>query len=366
MATNYNSSVVTNGLVMYYDMSNTQKSWKGAPAINLVTNPTYEANPNATGNEFVQWGDLAPIFNTYGTTGVVYSLSFDLKSKIAGPVRAYMQNGSATKYAFVNQDVNATTEYQRFTINGLSASIQNGAETLAMLAFYGVYGTGRIASIKNVQVEINPFATPFINGTRTNTQSVLDLTNNNTLTATSLTYDANNTFSFNGSTSIVTVPDSDNFSFPSHTFAFDYWVNFNNTTSLNGIIGKGEGSWEYAIYSNGTNGLIFYTWPVNGAGPVYTPITTTFVANQWYHHCWTADGVNHYLYINGALTSTAGKGVSYNMGNGSGRLTIGAAGDGGGLKYLNGKLSTVKIYNRSLSASEVSQNFNALRGRFGI
>ena len=33
---------------------------------------------------------------------------------------------------------------------------------------------------------------------------------------------------------------------------------------------------------------------------------------------------------------------------------------------LNGKLANFIIYNRELTASEVSQNFNALRGRFGI
>jgi len=33
---------------------------------------------------------------------------------------------------------------------------------------------------------------------------------------------------------------------------------------------------------------------------------------------------------------------------------------------LNGNISQVSIYNRALTASEIQQNFNALRGRFGI
>jgi hypothetical protein len=33
---------------------------------------------------------------------------------------------------------------------------------------------------------------------------------------------------------------------------------------------------------------------------------------------------------------------------------------------LNGKISTAKIYNRALSAAEISQNFNAARDRYGI
>jgi hypothetical protein len=35
-------------------------------------------------------------------------------------------------------------------------------------------------------------------------------------------------------------------------------------------------------------------------------------------------------------------------------------------QYLAGNISNVSIYNRALSAAEVSQNFNALRGRYGI
>ena len=37
-----------------------------------------------------------------------------------------------------------------------------------------------------------------------------------------------------------------------------------------------------------------------------------------------------------------------------------------GDRYLNGKVYTTRLYNRALSASEVEQNFNALRGRYGI
>jgi hypothetical protein len=38
----------------------------------------------------------------------------------------------------------------------------------------------------------------------------------------------------------------------------------------------------------------------------------------------------------------------------------------GSLRYFNGNISQASIYNRALSAAEVSQNYNALRGRFGI
>ena len=45
---------------------------------------------------------------------------------------------------------------------------------------------------------------------------------------------------------------------------------------------------------------------------------------------------------------------------------IGARPAGGGSGYFAGEIPIVKIYNRVLTAAEVEQNFNALRGRFGI
>jgi hypothetical protein len=129
---------------------------------NLLSNPTLEVN--GTTSEFVQYADLAPIFNRYGTN-VTYSLSLDLKATIPGSVHVYMQNGSYTKYSFVANSVNVTTVYQRFTFNGLTAAISTPSETEAILAFYTGYGSGIIPSIKNVQVEISPVATAFNSNT---------------------------------------------------------------------------------------------------------------------------------------------------------------------------------------------------------
>ena len=35
-------------------------------------------------------------------------------------------------------------------------------------------------------------------------------------------------------------------------------------------------------------------------------------------------------------------------------------------RYFNGRIGVVNLYNRALSAAEIRQNFNALRGRYGI
>lgn len=146
-------------------MGRVRKAYTNVAAVsssNLLSNPTLEVN--GTTSEFVQYADLAPIFDRYGTDKV-YSLSLDLKATIPGGVYVYMQNGSTTKYSFVGNSVNVTTTYQRFTFNGLTAAISNPSDVYAILAFYAGYGTGIIPSIKNVQVEIGPVATAFNPGT---------------------------------------------------------------------------------------------------------------------------------------------------------------------------------------------------------
>ena len=47
----------------------------------------------------------------------------------------------------------------------------------------------------------------------------------------------------------------------------------------------------------------------------------------------------------------------------------GASGDATGQSpdlFLNGNIAQTQIYNRALSASEILQNFNATRARFGV
>jgi len=114
-----------------------------------------------------------------------------------------------------------------------------------------------------------------------------------------------------------------------------------------------------ALYSIGaTNYLEVQTAP------------NSITANLWYHVAFTyignsiSSGIN--LYINGINQSTIVSSNSLTSSiKGTENLYIGSRGAGVG-QYLNGNISNLQVYNRALSASEISQNFNAIRGRFGI
>jgi len=86
--------------------------------------------------------------------------------------------------------------------------------------------------------------------------------------------------------------------------------------------------------------------------------------------------VNDNLWHNVTVTWNGSAGSAYFDGKSRGALNIGAAaiqtlnveiGRTGNSSHLfEGAIPAVSIYNRALSAAEVTQNFNALRGRFGI
>lgn len=90
----------------------------------------------------------------------------------------------------------------------------------------------------------------------------------------------------------------------------------------------------------------------------------SILANTWYmaSQVRAADGTA-VLYLNGVSVATGtlpanGATSYYRVGTYVGSLNTAYS--------LDGNISVSQIYNRALSASEVLQNFNALRGRYGI
>ena len=96
--------------------------------------------------------------------------------------------------------------------------------------------------------------------------------------------------------------------------------------------------------------------------------TTTAVLNTWYQVCATIEGNQRKLYINGQLEMATQSGYGNTASYISLNTYIGNQSDvdTSFSYYACIDFSCAMIYNRALSASEVSQNFNVLRYRFGI
>ena len=87
-------------------------------------------------------------------------------------------------------------------------------------------------------------------------------------------------------------------------------------------------------------------------------------ANEWGHIVCTYDQSTLSGYFNGELINTkSDSSATVDFGS---RLLIAVPGESSGPNTFKGRLAGVRIYNQALTASEVKQNFNAHRRRFGI
>jgi len=92
---------------------------------------------------------------------------------------------------------------------------------------------------------------------------------------------------------------------------------------------------------------------------IYLP----FANGQWHYLVSIRSGTTHILYGDGTSSTTSNTVSSGNLS--ATRLFI-AREPGSSASYFNGNIAQVQIYNRALSATEVQQNYNALKQRFGL
>lgn len=91
--------------------------------------------------------------------------------------------------------------------------------------------------------------------------------------------------------------------------------------------------------------------------------TWKYVTSVFYNGAYTG---NNKIYVNGVQQSLSQLNGSGTSGTASTSGTIGNYGGSIGAYPFPGRISSLTIHNRELSASEIQQNFQAIRGRYGI
>ena len=179
-----------------------------------------------------------------------------------------------------------------------------------------------------------------------------------------ITNDAGGSFSFNDSTSVSRIRNSSTLN-PLTELSIEAWVIF-DTNSNDFIFEKGDVNTQYSLFSHG-NDVVFRTFHEGEGSYDSLDITkdSLDVSNgKWTHIVGSWDGSVKRFYINGEFKASKNQ-----TGNLKIRNTDAAVGRFGGTStgyYFGGEISKISIYNKGLKESEIQQNFNALRGRYGI
>jgi hypothetical protein len=151
-------------------------------------------------------------------------------------------------------------------------------------------------------------------------------------------------------------------------FVIDEYVNY--SCFIQKAFGGSYSNTTAGLWSEATNELKFVMGTNEGSNPSGSNLQITYIATPgvWYNMVGVADGTNAILYINGEqvgspvnIASTLTRTRST---NGS-PITIGTRSTNS-TPECDGRIANISVYNKALTPQEIQQNFNVLRGRFGI
>ena len=380
----YGKMAGTDALVFAYDTGDAVNSYKGEPATNYLSaglnNITAFAASAWKGATLTQVGTSVfdtPIFS-YATEGTSYTytndnvLDDDLATlsqqtvtfslyirRIEGPatcqIRIYDNNSG---YTYQTRSV--TTQFTRIEMTKTIGT--SPTRIFVMLDNTG----GGTYEFHSTQLELNSKATPFVNGTRSATEGLLDLTGNEIIDLSTVGFNSNGDIEFD---------------------ATNDYISINNTTVTAGpytilmIVKPGTALTPGGSGSGKPNGTNRHT-PLVGPGPVWNPgiwVTSDYIRSHadtqytdsainwttgWQMIGMTYDGTNVKNILGGQVLPNAHV-TAYDPPVPS-ELLLGAEKTGGSSVSWDGSIAVVNFYNRVLSPAEIQNNFNRYKTRFNI
>jgi hypothetical protein len=217
----------------------------------------------------------------------------------------------------------------------------------------------------NLVLHYNPSMTECYSGSGT---SLVDLSGNGlTGTMSNLSY-TNPAFTFNGSSSQVSIPDNATLEPGTGSWTIEVW--FKNAGSSGTVLGKYNNGGlsaniSYALRLAGSN-LIRADFS-NGSTAQVTD-NYTFTANTWVQmvYVWDKTNNNIYTYSNGELKQTKAISISGGILNATTNLFLGSYNGGEYAQYFNGQMGIVRLYKKALNATEVLTNFDSNKALYGL
>ena len=375
MAIQGGPDIVEDGLVLHLDAAE-PLCFRGEPTTNVVANYIPDANwfvgnyggSTVTRSDLIEdnipfmrfsnvnvpAGGTYPRINNSSMTSTItgtFSASLEARGTEGAVVNFNIYSSGSTRVSFA---VTLTSEWTRYEFTTTTAY---NLDT----PYFQPRATGATYDIRNIQIEAKPYSTPFVVGTRGSTVAtgggLLDITNNGNngtinraASPSAAFYNGDN----KGSLVFDGVDDYVNCGTPSISagkITVNAWVKITTGGIFQHIVDSSSSSWHLAILNNNTP----YFWN----GSVYHQDSPILTVGQWYM-LTGVQGTTLDIYINGVL----GQSIASDVNVTTNTVNLGRFQGYG--RQLNSNIAQVSIYNRALTASEIQQNYNATKGRFGL
>lgn len=391
----YSQDLTQWGNTSSVDTSNTQFAPDGTQTADEVYATSTAANQGLinknsnTGSTFVQnsWHTFSVHWKAGTSSGVMIQLPWN-DGASAGVLATFVESGGEVSVPTVGgygnrESGGATVEkldngWYRFSITFRPTGVPTGSYVVWLypsITSGGARTTNTTSYIWGAQTEVGEYATTYVkteasNKVRGTTWTDLSLKGNNATLVNGTEYSPDNlgVLTFDGTNDYVS------FSYPSINVNGPYTV-IQWIRPSSALVAGGSG----ASKPNGANRKTSLVGP----GPVWNPgiwMTSDYLrvhaktqyrdaAINWTTTTWnmigmTYDGTNTGIIYGGEFMTIAHT-TPYSVSNPT-TLYIGAETNGGNTHNWLGDVGVTMFYNKVLTAAEVRQNYNAIRGRFGI
>jgi hypothetical protein len=406
MGLQYSPKIITSGLVLYLDTLNS-KSYKGEPTVNYVNTPLDWVNWAITANvvraeEYLtREGYSGKIlqFNADGAASTVYAyqiipvvgiatVTFSFWArKISGSGTTLVLDPDGYRTGGVRQSPDVTPATYNFTIDSewkkYSTTINTNdalGQSIYMYFYHSSYRTINY-EIALPQLELKSHATQFVNGTRGTTVAtgggLADLSGNNYHASFYSAAQFQNQRPYyppdsaNGQvgTQISSTASSD-LNLGTGDISVEVWFKqlSGSVLSSHGLFthGANGGGPGYGMYLSATGLMKGEVYGTTGGRQQFS-LGASATPGQYNQvvYIFSVPDLKVYGYLNGVYT---GQFSFLATGAVNSAYTWAHFGTSHGDYYrgLYGFIDILRVYKRQLSAVEIADNYNAMKGRFGL
>jgi len=330
-----------------------------------------ETNSGTTGYNYIK------VPNITVSSNETYTWSFELKSTEtitqSGNKYYFDTNEFSNEFSTSNDQSRVSSsqvrpsslsanEWGKFALTVTMKPNLTGAYSYDFLNFIKPHFTSKKIYYRNMQFEHNKsHHTPFVAGTRSSTQSLIDLKRSRDIDVSNVSFSSTGQPEFDGTDDYIQIPDPNVSS--SNGFSIEMIIKPTNASSSPMVITPASGGIDHFVRFN-SNGRLYMRMIVAQDSSVQDFTTTTSLSSTGYHYVVFTfkQSEGGKAYYNGSQESAAS--ANFTALDWSSVWRIGQRGNN--TFFFDGELPILKVHNEVLTADQVKQNYNAYKNRFDI